>query len=168
MTIASAIFAGRAVHQIGYATSDCKEAMRRYGERYGVRNFMYLDANRTEVAPGQVATIHVAMAFVGDTMIELIEPAGGADTIYREVLPASGFAVRQHHLGYAMFSEAEWEAAQVEARRLGVRVALQGEAPGVMRYQYLDTRADIGHYIEYLYYLGEGGKQLFGAVPRND
>ena len=167
MNIASAIFAGDAVHQIGYATTDCKEAVRRYRERFGVGNFLELEGNQTVIAPGQVATLNIAMAFVKGTMIEFIEPVGGADAIYREVLPQSGFALRQHHLGYAMFSEAEWEAAQGVIRELGIRVVLDGEAPGVMRYQYIDTRADLGNYIEYLYYLGDGGRQMLNAIPHN-
>jgi hypothetical protein len=168
MDIASSLFAGDAVHQIGYVTNDCSEAVRRYREIYGVADFLCLDGNETVVAPGKIATLNVAMAFVKGTMIEFIEPAGGVDMLYREGLPESGFGIRQHHLGYAMFHEAEWEAAQRVVRSLGLPVVLQGETPEVIRYQYLDLRADIGHYIEYLYYLGDGGRQLLASIPRNE
>jgi hypothetical protein len=164
---ATTLFPGAAVQQIGYATTDCKEAVKRYGERYGVANFLLLPDTQSIIAPDRTATINVAMAFVNGTMIELIEPAGGADTIYREVLPTNGFAVRHHHLGYAMFSEAEWEAKQEEIERQKISVVLSGEAPGVIRYQYIDLRADIGHYVEYLYYLGQGGQELLKAIPHN-
>lgn len=164
---ATTLFPGRTVQQIGYATTDCKEAVKRYGERYGVASFLLLPNTVSTIAPGLTATINVAMAFVNGTMIELIEPAGGADTIYREVLPTSGFAVRHHHLGYAMFSEDEWEATQREIELQKISVVLSGESPGVIRYQYVDLRADIGHYVEYLYYLGQGGQELLEAIPHN-
>lgn len=167
MPNATTLFPGKAVQQIGYATTDCKEAVKRYGEHYGVVNFLLLPNTVSIIAPGHTATLNVAMAFVNGTMIELIEPAGGADAIYREVLPAGGFAVRHHHLGYAMISEAEWEAKQQEIERQRIAVVLNGESPGVVRYQYIDLRADIGHYVEYLYYLGEGGQELLKAIPHN-
>ena len=167
MLKATTLFPGAAVQQIGYATTDCEEAVRRYGERYGVANFLLLPNTVSTIAPGRTATINVAMAFVNGTMIELIEPAGGADTIYREVLPASGFAVRHHHLGYAMFNDDEWDAMQREIERQKIAVVLSGESPGVVRYQYIDLRADIGHYVEYLYYLGQGGQELLKAIPHN-
>jgi len=167
MPTATTIFPGTAVQQIGYATTDVDEAVRRYGERYGVTRFLRLPNTTTTISPGRAATLNIAMAFVNGTMIELIEPAGGADGIYRDVLPANGFAVRHHHLGYAMFTDEEWNAAQQEIVRQNFSVVLSGEAPGVMRYQYIDLRADLGHYVEYLYYLGAGGKEMLGAIPHN-
>ena len=155
------------MQQIGYATTDCAEAVRRYGERYGVSKFLLLPNTQSTISPGRSAVINVALAFVNGTMIELIEPVSGADAIYRDVLPMSGFAVRQHYLGYAMFSEAEWQAKQEEIERQKITVVLAGEAPDVMRYQYIDLREDIGHYVEYLYYLGRGGRELLDAIRRN-
>ena len=164
---ATTFFPGPAVQQIGYATTDCAEAVRRYREHYGVREFLLLPNTESTISPGRTAVINVALAFVNGTMIELIEPVSGADAIYRDVLPQSGFAVRHHHLGYAMFSEAEWQAKQAEIERQKIPVVLSGEAPGVMRYQYIDLREDVGHYVEYLYYLGRGGQEMLSAIPHN-
>jgi hypothetical protein len=164
---ATILFPGQAVHQMGYATTDCREAVKRYGERYGIKKFLLLPDTVSTIAPGRTATINVAMAFVNGTMIELIEPVGGADAIYREVLPTSGFAVCHHHLGYAMFSEAEWQSKEREIAHQKIPVVLQGESPGVIRYQYVDVRRDMGHYVEYLYYLGAGGQELLRAIPEN-
>jgi hypothetical protein len=160
-------FPGAAVQQIGYATTDVNEAVKRYRERYGIRNFLMLPNTVSALSPGRSMTINVALAFVNGTMIELIEPAGGSDSIYREMLPSSGYAVRHHHLGYGIFSESEWDAKQMEIERQKIPIVLEGETPGVIRYQYIDLRADIGHYVEYLYYLGDGGQGLLEAIPRN-
>jgi hypothetical protein len=164
---AAIFFPGAAVQQIGYATTDCKEAVKRYGERYGVTNFLMLPKTVSIISPGRTAIVNVAMAFVNGTMIELIEPAGGADSIYREVLPSAGYATRHHHIGYAIYNETEWEAKQREIERQKIPVVLEGESPGVIRYQYIDLRSDIGHYVEYLYYLGDGGRELLKAIPHN-
>jgi len=168
MVNATAFFPGAAVQQIGYATTDVAEAVKRYRERYGVKEFLMLPHTASTISPGRTATLNVAMAFVNGTMIELIEPAGGADTIYREVLPTSGFAVRHHHMGYAMFDEADWEATQREIERQQINIVLSGEEPGVIRYQYIDARSDIGHYVEYLYYLGQGGQEMLKSIPHNN
>lgn len=164
---ATTLFPGSAVMQIGYATTDVNEAVKRYRERYGVGNFLMLTNTVSVISPGRTATLNVAMAFINGTMIELIEPAGGADSIYREVLPSTGYAVRHHHLGYAVFNQTEWDAKQREIDRQKIPIVLEGEAPGVIRYQYIDLRADIGHYVEYLYYLGDGGQELLKSIPRN-
>lgn len=168
MPTPSTFFPGPAVQQIGYVTTDLNEAVKRYRENYGIRNFLVIPNNETTIAPGVTANIEVALAFVKGTMIELIQPNGGADAIYRDALPKSGYATRHHHFGYAMFTEDEWVAKQREVEARGIPIVLNGEAPGVMRYQYIDVRADIGHYLEYLYYLGEGGQQMLAAVPHND
>jgi hypothetical protein len=165
---ASTFFPGSAVQQIGYATTDCAEAVRRYGERFGVSKFLMLPNTESTIAPGRVAILNVALAFVNDTMIEFIEPVSGADAIYRDVLPSDGFAIRHHHLGYAVSSEAEWQAKQREIERQRIAVVLSGESPDVIRYQYIDVRDDVGHYVEYLYYMGSGGRQLLEAIPRNN
>jgi hypothetical protein len=167
MPAASTFFPGRAVQQIGYATTDCAEAVRRYAERYGVSKFLLMPNTESIIAPGKVAILNVALAFVNDTMIEFIEPVSGSDAIYRDVLPSGGFAIRHHHLGYSMFSEAEWQAKQREIERQKIEVVLSGESPDVIRYQYIDLRDDVGHYVEYLYYLGRGGRELLEAIPRN-
>jgi Glyoxalase/Bleomycin resistance protein/Dioxygenase superfamily len=164
---ATTFFPGAAVQQIGYATTDVVETVKRYRERYGIREFLMLPNTVSNISPGRTATINVAMAFVNGTMIELIEPAGGADSIYRDVLPSSGYAVRHHHLGYAMFNEPDWQSTQREIERQKISIVLEGESPGVIRYQYIDLCADIGHYVEYLYYLGDGGRELLEAIPRN-
>ena len=167
MPAASTFFPGRAVQQIGYATTDCAEAVRRYAERYGVSKFLLMPNTESIISPGQLAILNVALAFVNDTMIEFIEPVSGSDAIYRDALPSGGFAIRHHHLGYSMFSEEEWQAKQREIERQKIEVVLSGESPDVIRYQYIDLRDDVGHYVEYLYYLGRGGRELLEAIPRN-
>ena len=72
MLKATTLFPGAAVQQIGYATTDCKEAVKRYGERYGVANFLLLPDTQSIIAPDRTATINVAMAFVNGTITRSI------------------------------------------------------------------------------------------------
>ena len=168
MITPSTFFPGAAVLQLGYVTTDVEEAMRRYRESYGIRDFLKFSDFQATAPSGASLTVHIALAFVKGTQIELIQPIGGEDKIFREILPDSGFAIRHHHLGYGIFTETEWQEVQRAVVARKIRIALESEAPGMIRFQYLDVRDDLGHYLEYLYYLGEGGRKLLADVPRNE
>jgi hypothetical protein len=164
----STFFPGPAVLQVGYVTTDVEEGIKRYREKYGIRDFIKFENFEATSAAGVTLTVHIALAFVKSTLIELIQPAGGDDKIFREVLPETGYAIRHHHFGYGIFTEAEWQERQRVFAIQGRRVILESEVPGVLRYQYLDARDDLGHYLEYLYYQGEAGRQLLASIPRNE
>lgn len=112
MVHSTTFFPSAAVHQIGYATTDVAEAVRRYRERCGVSRLLLPPNTVSTISPGRTATIDVPMALVKSAMIELVEPVGGDDVIYRELLPTSGFAVRQRHIGYAALTDAGWGATR--------------------------------------------------------
>jgi Glyoxalase/Bleomycin resistance protein/Dioxygenase superfamily len=164
----STFFPGSAILQVGYVTTDVEEAVKRYRESYGIRDFLKFPNFQAITPSGLSLTVHIALAFVKGTQIELIQPVGGDDKMFREILPDSGFAIRHHHFGYGIFSETEWQEVQRAVEAQKIRIALESEAPGMIRFQYLDVREDFGHYLEYLYYLGEGGRKLLADVPRNE
>ena len=85
--------------QVSYATTDLDHACRTLGMTYGIPRFSVSRGARVE-SPAGTITIDVAQAFVGDRHIEIIEPTGGPDGLYRDVLPSSGFGVRHHHFGH--------------------------------------------------------------------
>lgn len=84
--------------QIAYVTNDLDEARASFHEHYGVARFAQMKDLAIQVGPDANAIIHVALAYVGSMQIELIEPRGGADTIYRAPLPSDAFAMRFHHV----------------------------------------------------------------------
>lgn len=100
----------------------------------------------------------------GAVQIELIAPAGEADEVYRDMLPPDG-GMRLHHIGCLVSGDAEWDAVLADAEASGVAMPVRGDFGGLMRYVYLDRRAEIGHFVEYMQ-PGPAGLSLFEAVPR--
>jgi len=147
--------------QIAYVTRDIDAAARMFAERYGIRSFHYM----RDIPFGPGATTHVGLAWAGDVMIELIQPNGAATNLYSTWLPAAGQLLRCHHLGHRAPDAAAWQRVGELAARSGLPVALQGDSQGI-HYLYLDARADLGHYLEYIYLSGDA-VHLFDAVPRN-
>jgi hypothetical protein len=145
--------------QLGYVTSDLDRGMDSLRESHGVRAFKIMrDAGNADMK------IHIALALVGELMIELIEPAGGNDAFYRDLLP-EGFAIRLHHLGYRVRDDAQWDRLQETLARRGYRLPVAGGMAGLLRFAYVDNRSELGHYQEYIYTTAAGEQALFGDIP---
>lgn len=87
-------------------------------------------------APSEATDIlaHAALAFSGETMIEVIVP-GSDPSPYREFLDAGRQGL--HHLGTWA---TDYDAQMAAARGAGIRVAIEGKLP-VSRFAYLETDA---------------------------
>lgn len=152
-----------AVFQTAYVTRDIDAAVAIAAARFGVAHMQVNRDVAIETGRG-IARCHFALAFVGDVQVELIQPAGGADDVYRVMLPESG-GLRLHHLGCLVGSDADWEVVLADARASGVAMPVRGDFAGLMRYVYLDRRDEIGHFLEYMQ-PSPAGAGLFDAVPR--
>ena len=150
--------------QVSYVTTDLEQACRVLGTTYGVPRFA-ISRGASVASPAGTITIDVAQAFVGDRHIEIIEPTGGLDGLYRDVLPRSGFAVRHHHFGHMADGAEEWQRIQDFIATHGWQVVLAGNYFDMMHYAYVDTRAELGHYLEFMYQT-EKGRDLFKDIPR--
>ena len=150
--------------QITYATSDIDIAAQRLGAIYGIDRFLITRDAEVESPEGPLR-IHTGQAFVDDRHIEVIEPAGGADGVYRDMLGKDGFSLCVHHYGHLTRDPGEWEKIQAFIEDKGWRIALGGNFADMMHYVYVDTRAELGHYLEFMYQT-ELGKDMFAEVPR--
>ena len=150
--------------QVSYATSDRTEATRVLGQVYGIPRFAIHRGAEVESPQGRIV-IDTAQAFVGDRHLEVIQPAGGPDGLYRDVLPREGFGLRHHHYGHLTHRADEWSAIQAFIRDRGWRIVLGGNYADLMHYAYVDTRAELGHYLEFMYQT-ELGRDMFVDVPR--
>ena len=150
--------------QVSYATSDVEHAAAVLGSVYGIERFQ-IDRGSEVDSPAGKIVIDVAQAFAGDLHVEIIQPAGGADALYREVLSQRGFSVRLHHFGHLTRSADEWARILdfISARRW--RVVLGGNYRDLIHYAYVDTRAELGHYLEFMYQT-DRGRDMFSSVPR--
>jgi hypothetical protein len=152
--------------QIGYVTTDVDEAIARFGAKHNVPAWARLPGIEIESMGGRRCRLNIALAFVGTTQLELIEPLSGDDRIYRDALPQTGFGIRHHHIAQLIESEAAFETQREEMPASGVSIVVDGQSPGAARYFYTDHRATLGHYIEHIWYTSAGltGMQ---QLPRN-
>jgi hypothetical protein len=146
--------------QNAYTTRDIDAAARMFAERHGIASFHFI----RDIPLGPDATIHIALAWAGDVMIELIQPNGSGDNLYSTTLPPDGQLIRFHHLGHLVADDAGWERICTAADHSGLPIALKGCNYG-LNYLYLDAKAELGHYLEYVYLTGDS-LHFFDAVPR--
>lgn len=153
--------------QIAYVTTDYDRAQVEFANHYGVSQWMDLPEADIEVRDGSSGRLKVGLAYVGDLQLELIEPRGGDDTVYRSPLPDTGFAVRFHHVAQVMETSADLDEALAAAEASGVPIAVRGSIAGGMgRYFYTDHRDALGHFIEHIWYAPEV-RPIFEQIPRN-
>jgi catechol 2,3-dioxygenase-like lactoylglutathione lyase family enzyme len=152
--------------QVAYVTTDVEAAIEFFRTRHGVAHWARLCPIEIETLPGRAATLNIALAYVGAVQIELIQPLAGHDLVYREPLPADGFAIRFHHLAQLIDTEEAYERQRQDVAAQGVRIAVEGQSPGLARYFYSDHRDTLGHYIEHIHYSPTGLAGL-AQLPRN-
>jgi hypothetical protein len=146
--------------QMAYVTNDVERACDVLRARYGVRNFAPL-----HVAMPAGGRIHIELAWTSGMMIELIEATGAGTEFYNDVLPATGFSIRHHHLGYLVRDMPSWEALMSTIKDEACPIAYEGHNEGFLRFCYINA-PEFGHYLEYLL-LDPAGVQFFENVPAN-
>src|SRR5258708_39305846 len=96
--------------QHAYVTNDMARAKRQFADRWGVHSFLEFESALDLGTPRGIESsrMKIALAFVGNLQVELIEPVGGPGArIYQQVLPASGYKVEWHHYSYRLPGWAE-------------------------------------------------------------
>lgn len=131
--------------QISYATNDIERAKAFMQQQLGINRFRELS--------GPLPTgghIHVELAWVGNTMYELITAEGEGSDLYVGGLSKDQFSIRHHHLGFLVHSEEEWNALQREIDDKQWPMPYINHTPGFMRSCFVEC-AILGHYFEYLW-----------------
>jgi hypothetical protein len=153
------------IFQLAYVTDDIDAAVRHAGAAMGIGAFQVNRSMAIETGEG-IAIAHFALAFLGETQIEIIQPAGGADAVYRDGIRQQGGALSFHHVGALITDEAAWQATVRAIEQSGEAVPVRGAFGDVMHYLYVDRRATLGHYCEYMWRT-PAGAGIFDAVPRH-
>lgn len=143
--------------QIAYVTTDLDEAQRVMKARYGIAEFTIIEND----LPDGRGAVRIAVAWVGDVMVELIQAKGDV-AFYTSTLPAEGFAIRHHHYGYFIGSDAEWDRLHQQFERDGWPIVFSSVAPDFLRVSYVEA-PELGHYLEYIQPT-EAGKTFFANV----
>jgi hypothetical protein len=155
--------------QHAYVTNHMERAKQQFADRWGVRSFLDFESSLDLATPRgtENARLKIALAFVGELQIELIEPLGGpAARIYQQVLPKSEYKVVWHHFAYRLRSPGAWQTFREQAGSAEYPIAIEGHIHndyGDVRFVYLDTYAELGHYSEYVW----ATYDIDTPVPRN-
>lgn len=144
--------------QMAYATNDIERACDLFRQRLGIREF-----RRLEGPMPSGGRIHVELAWVGNTMYELLTAEGPGSELYMTRLPDDGFALRHHHLGFLIPDEAQWQALMATIEREDWNLLSKSHAQGFMHSCFVDV-PELGHYFEYLF-PEPAGLEFFEGVP---
>jgi len=141
------------VWQFGYITNDLDRAVEFMSDRFGFEHCVKLPAGGATFLIGEQPAewdAKFAMGARGGTIVELIEPVAGHVEFYTRVLPPDGsFAVRLHHI--ATFIEPgddEWARVGGLLAASGLKVDYTVLIPNRVRAGYVDTTAELGHWLE--------------------
>jgi hypothetical protein len=145
--------------QNAYVTRDLDEAVAIFREQHDVQAWVFLEPDMTvRTARGEgPAHVRVAMGWVGNYMVEVIQPISGLIHHYLDFLPAD-HTPRFHHIAMRTF---DWEKTRAEIDRLKLPVAYEGSVPGC-NFIYIDALQTLGHYVEYVWAEQEMWKAIGG------
>lgn len=155
---------GAGFFQVCYVTSDLAAGMRQLETLHGIDRFRV----RRDVAslPGMpTMRLHQAHVYLGDVQIELIQPAGGCDAIYRDCCVADG-TLRHHHNGIWIDAPSKYASLPERCATLGVPIAMEIALPGIGGAIYADFRRVLGHYLEYVHLEPQVKAGYYADVPR--
>ena len=148
--------------QNAYVTRDIDAAVARFKAHADVRKLIETEVTTQLWTPQGDGEGRQKLAFiwVEDMQYELIQPVSGdVLALYRDALP-DGDEIRFHHVCNRVDDWAAFEAGLADSP---YPVVLRGGTPGMLEFCYLDTRAWLGHYIEYVWmgpdrWAGLGGR----------
>lgn len=144
-------------YQMGFVARDLDHALMTLGNRYGVARF------RRKRSSEWLESAH---AWLGNTMIEVLAVGSGAPSLYDDHIPVDPAAVRLHHHGYRAANADAWAAINRQVVAAGLAAPMRGAVmDGQLNYMYVDTRADLGIYSEYVYLTG-AATGIYDDVPR--
>ncbi|WP_297493986.1 VOC family protein [Acidocella sp.] len=146
--------------QIAFNTNDMDKAVALFAARYGIKEFRQLAG---PTASG--GKIRMEIGWAGGVMYELIWGEGPGTEVFRVGLPESGFAIRPHHLGYHVPTQAGWDAVLAELERGGQKIVHQTHVPGFLR-AIIVEQPELGIFLEYIF-PEAGGIQFFETAPSN-
>lgn len=153
-------------HQHAYVTTDIEHAKQVFAKDFGVKDYLQFDSSLELKTPRGIehAELRIALAFVGELQIELIQPLGGPGAkLYREVLPETGYGIKFHHFAYMVPGpRSAWDEFRASVGSGAHPIAIEGDLDFV-QFLYLDHRAQLGHYSEYVW----AAHDIHASVPRN-
>src|SRR5512140_935300 len=140
--------------QICYVTRDLDAGVRQLGAIHGIERFRI--KRDVPSMPGMPKmTMHQAHVFLGPMQIELIQPAGGDDGLYREFCAADAGAIRHHHFGMWVDDAAEYSGLRTALAEQNIPVVFEVSILNIGGVSYADMRRQLGHFLEFVHFTPE-------------
>ena len=157
------------IWQVAYVTRDLDQGMEVLRERFGVENITEVPTEGATFLKGDEPAewdVRVAMGARGGLIVELIEAVGGEVDFYRRALPENGAAMAFHHLAtFIPVGDEAWSSLTELLDRNGLAVDYTVLIPDRVRAGYVDTTAQLGHFME-VCQLQEADIEFFSSLVR--
>ncbi len=153
------------VAQLAYVTNDMDRALKVFADVHGIPRFLDLRDLKLQTGEGAYAQVNLALAIVDGMEIEVIQPLGGADSVYRAGLTGAAFEIRFHHSCRKVEGRQTLAALRQTIVAQGREVVLWGSSPNGAHYFYVDDRATLGHYSEYIHRDAENLPAFMARIP---
>lgn len=155
--------------QTAYVTTDLERAMPQVGAAHGIRDWFSSSGFEFQMGKGRSGHIDLALAYVGDMQIEVIQPLDGDLDFYRCMFSGDDFQIKFHHLCKSYETRAEFDAKVAELNLAGIDLPVERTQDtcndrGVVCYA--DFRQQMGHFMEYVWF-GAAGRAWMNSIPRN-
>jgi hypothetical protein len=147
--------------QLAYVTHDLAAAQAVMADHYGITRWQVLDLG---AMGDQSPASRIAMTWVGDRMIEVIEANAAVQSLYTAWMPQGDAALRFHHLGFLIDDADAYVRAREHLTGCGHVIAAEGSFGDTLDYFYADTTAALGHFYEVIR-LKPAGQDFFKHVP---
>jgi hypothetical protein len=108
--------------QVAYVVDSAEAAIATLVKRYGIARWDLLEM--TQIHGAASAARYIGKAWIGDLMIEVIEPNQAIESIYSIWQPDSGKALRFNHLGFLMKSADQFAAAKSQLAANGLPIVV--------------------------------------------
>jgi methylmalonyl-CoA/ethylmalonyl-CoA epimerase len=162
-------YLGGSLQQVAFVVKDLTAGMEFFSRTMGVARFYVIEdfglkaRDKTFRGCPTEQNFKLALAYSGDTQIELIQHLSG-DTCYKEHLERRGEGL--HHLGFFLYDPQEYQSALDSLGAGGYSPLMSGRF-GTTRYTYFDTEAAIGSIME-IVYLDSGGRDFMAKIKSGD
>jgi len=153
------------IFQTAYVTNDLLKAVEIFKENLSIPDFYIGGDHHVPHVKGGTAIIQSAIVWSGTVQLEIIQPKGGRDEIYRDALPKEGFGLVFHHFCARAPTIEAFEARKADFIRQGCEIVLDYDA-GFIRAFYADTRHLLGHPTEYVWIESDDMLTMNGKIPR--
>ena len=138
------------IWQVAYVTDDLDRAMETAKQRFGVEQMIEVPTGGEFYAGDELVewNTRIAMGARGGLIFELIQPVSGEVDFYRRFLPKDGGLGFHHFAAFVADGDEQWDSLKAVLARQGLRIDYTLIIPGRVRAGYVDTSADLGHYLE--------------------